>query len=280
MNELRSRRSSKIEDLDSPSDLKKLDLHLVKKTTTAHLSTKTLQIEEELAYDEVAVTLEESDYQKSADNSTIPSLSGSVTPASVLDGRLANFGVVTPGIYRSAWPASDTYDFVKSLNLKTIVTLVQREVEDTAYTAFLGLHGIKQYVIDMKGTKKQAIPVEMMKTILRLVLDKSNHPVLIHCNHGRHRTGCAVGVIRKIYGWDTQTILSEYLSFAHPKPRETDVRYLETVDPSLFLQEPSPEALPRRKTFLRTLIFTFIGTLIWLLTGFKFGNAMDRRHQG
>lgn len=121
MNELRSRRSSKIEDLDSPSDLKKLDLHLVKKTTTAHLSTKTLQIEEELAYDEVAVTLEESDYQKSADNSTIPSLSGSVTPASVLDGRLANFGVVTPGIYRSAWPASDTYDFVKSLNLKTIV---------------------------------------------------------------------------------------------------------------------------------------------------------------
>lgn len=37
----------------------------------------------------------------------------------------------------------------------------------------------------MSGTKKEAIPDKTMKAILRLVLDTQNHPILIHCNHGR-----------------------------------------------------------------------------------------------
>ena len=32
----------------------------------------------------------------------------------------------------------------------------------------------------------------------RLTLDRRRHPVLVHCNKGRHRTGCLVGCIRKI----------------------------------------------------------------------------------
>jgi tyrosine-protein phosphatase SIW14 len=37
----------------------------------------------------------------------------------------------------------------------------------------------------MKGTKKEDIPVATMKAILRVVLDRRNHPLLIHCNHGK-----------------------------------------------------------------------------------------------
>ena len=37
----------------------------------------------------------------------------------------------------------------------------------------------------MKGTKKEDIPIKTMKSILRLVLDRQNHPLLIHCNHGK-----------------------------------------------------------------------------------------------
>lgn len=264
--------------MDSLTEPQLVDFHTIKQTATTQPSTHILQLDGQVVYNEVAVSLEESDGQKSVDNSTAPSQSESVTPVSVLDGRLANFGVVTPGIYRSAWPTVDTYDFVKSLNLKTVVTLVRRDVEDEAYAALLQVNGIKHHVVDMKGTKKQAIPVEMMQTILRLVLDKSNHPVLIHCNHGRHRTGCAVGAIRKVYGWDTTTVVSEYQSFAYPKPRESDISYVTSIEPSLFFQEPSTiSTLPRREAFLRTLFFTFIGALIWLSTGFKFDN--NRPHQ-
>jgi hypothetical protein len=33
----------------------------------------------------------------------------------------ANFGVVVPGVYRSAYPQSTAYEFLADLNLKTIV---------------------------------------------------------------------------------------------------------------------------------------------------------------
>ena len=53
------------------------------------------------------------------------------------------------------------------------------------YGTFLHKNGIKHAVFDMKGTKKEAIPIATMKSILRVVLDRRNHPLLIHCNHGK-----------------------------------------------------------------------------------------------
>jgi len=73
---------------------------------------------------------------------------------------------------------------------------------------FMTANGIKHHVFDMKGTKKEAIPVRVMKSILRLVLDRQNHPLLIHCNHGK--VGSAlfrfVGRLRWGFGTDAQKI--------------------------------------------------------------------------
>ena len=63
-------------------------------------------------------------------------------------------------------------------------TLVDREYPE-GYESFMASHGIQHHVIGMRGTKKEAIPVPVMKSILRLVLDRQNHPLLIHCNHGK-----------------------------------------------------------------------------------------------
>ena len=40
-------------------------------------------------------------------------------------------------------------------------------------------------VIDMQGTKKVEIPGAIMHAIMKVILDDSNYPVLIHCNHGK-----------------------------------------------------------------------------------------------
>lgn len=64
-------------------------------------------------------------------------------------------------------------------------TLVQKDDVDEPYTNFMSSNGIRHHVINMKGTKKEAIPLRTMKAILRLVLNRENHPVLIHCNHGK-----------------------------------------------------------------------------------------------
>jgi tyrosine-protein phosphatase SIW14 len=62
-----------------------------------------------------------------------------------------------------------------------------RKKEDPGYVSFLEENGIKHHVVDMKGTKKETIPLELMRHILRIVLNKENYPLLIHCNRGRVR---------------------------------------------------------------------------------------------
>ncbi|KAJ9138600.1 Tyrosine phosphatase [Pleurostoma richardsiae] len=161
------------------------------------------------------------DYDDDASGSSEQDSDLHATPS----GQPLNFGVVVPGVYRSSFPKEGDYPFLKSLELKTVVTLVQKDFPET-YEPFLKANGIKHYVFDMKGTKKEEIPMKTMKAILRLVLDRQNHPLLIHCNHGKHRTGCVVAVVRKVSGWDLSTILDEYKSYATPKVRECDTKYI------------------------------------------------------
>lgn len=94
------------------------------------------------------------------------------------------------------------------------------------FRAFVHGNGINHQIFDMTGTKKADIPLHMMQSIMSLLVDETNHPVLIHCKQGKHRTGCAVGVLRKYHGWDTRSVLAEYQSYAQPKVRETDMNYL------------------------------------------------------
>ncbi|CAJ2511969.1 Uu.00g075940.m01.CDS01 [Anthostomella pinea] len=136
-----------------------------------------------------------------------------------------NFGTVLQGLYRSSYPEAEHYSFIQGLKLKTIVTLVSKEMPD-GFQQFMDANGITHKIFDMGGTKKEKIPVELMQSIIKVVTDKENYPMLIHCNQGKHRTGCVVGVIRMTNSWDTKRVLEEYTTFAAPKVRETDLKYL------------------------------------------------------
>lgn len=92
------------------------------------------------------------------------------------------------------------------------------------------------------------IPEDGIVAALNAVLDKRNHPMLIHCNKGKvnwigslvdstayalmrlfglytriqHRTGCLVGSLRKVQKWAFSSIFDEYIRFSAPKPRMMD----------------------------------------------------------
>ncbi|KAL2073214.1 hypothetical protein VTL71DRAFT_10538 [Oculimacula yallundae] len=142
------------------------------------------------------------------------------------NGRPSNFGVVLPGkIYRSSWPKNDDFAYLSSLRLKTVLSLVKNDFEPE-FKDFLKLNQIEHKVIDMPGTKKVGITPELMQSIMEIVLDEANHPILIHCNHGKHRTGCAVGVIRHVARWGVEAIIEEYRGYAEPKIRDCDLKYI------------------------------------------------------
>ncbi len=121
------------------------------------------------------------------------------------DGRPLNFGVVIPGkIYRSSWPMVEDFQYLESLRLKTVLwvgearvlglrmlilhsSLVQKGFSPE-FKGFLKQNDIRHRVIDMQGTKKVEITPANMHSIMEIVLDESNHPILIHCNHGKVRS--------------------------------------------------------------------------------------------
>ncbi|KAK1659610.1 tyrosine phosphatase [Colletotrichum godetiae] len=195
-----------------------------------------------------------------------------------IDGRPVNFGVVVPGVYRSSYPKPEDFGFIRNLGLKSIVTLVQKDDVDEPYTAFMSSNGIRHHVFNMKGTKKEAIPIRTMKSILRLVLDRQHHPLLIHCNHGKHRTGCVVGVVRKVTGWELNTIVDEYRAYAEPKIRDCDVKYLTDFDLSdlsnLFVHEANMRF--RIRHFMRVTLFTVFVVFVWFISGHRMQTTARR----
>ncbi|KAG0651994.1 tyrosine-phosphatase [Hyphodiscus hymeniophilus] len=143
------------------------------------------------------------------------------------EGRPIEFGIVIlDSVYRSSFPMVEDFQFLETLGLKTVISLVNKGFSNE-FEAFIKDNGINHVVIDMEGTKKVEIPDAIMHSVMEVVLNKANHPLLIHCNHGKHRTGCAVAVIRHVAGWKVNSIIQEYRSFAEPKVRDCDLKYIE-----------------------------------------------------
>ncbi|KAL4775500.1 tyrosine phosphatase family-domain-containing protein [Aspergillus nidulans var. acristatus] len=144
-----------------------------------------------------------------------------------------NFGEVVKGIYRCAFPQPWNLPALKTLGLRTIITLVD-EPYTQSHEKFLEETGITHHRIPFIANKDPAIktPERVVNAILRLMLNKSNHPILIHCNKGKHRTGCVTACFRKLQGWDRQDILNEYIRYSRPKQRLLDEVFIDEFDPS------------------------------------------------
>lgn len=127
-------------------------------------------------------------------------------------------------------------------------------------------------MFEMKGTKKEDIPHHTMSAILAVLLDKSHYPLLIHCNQGKHRTGCVVAAARRVSGWTLETALDEYKQFAEPKIRDCDVGYITNLDVTLLGQpqraisgRPSPFRVLKRSKVFFICLWT---VLVWAFVAF------------
>lgn len=176
-----------------------------------------------------------------------------------------NFSCVIPGVFRSSYPQAQDFAYLSQLKLKTIVTLVQKDLPE-GFQEFINGNGITHKIFDMAGTKKADIPLGLMRSIMEIIADRRYHPLLIHCNHGKHRTGCVVGVYRKWSGWDTASVVAEYQKFAAPKARGSDVKYLNEFKLTSLkhvMGEKHPHGI-RQFSFLT--IVAAISLVVWVLT--------------
>jgi len=145
-----------------------------------------------------------------------------------------NFAAVDKGVYRSGYPSRRNFSFLRNLKLKTVVYLCPEDYaeENADFFASLDTH---VYHFKLEGNKEPVVDIseEEIRRALKIVLDRRNHPLLIHCNKGKHRTGCLVGSLRKMQQWSLTSIFSEYQRFAGAKGRLLDQQFIELMNPKL-----------------------------------------------
>jgi tyrosine-protein phosphatase SIW14 len=139
-----------------------------------------------------------------------------------------NFAMVEPGVYRSSFPRSKNIPFLRTLKLKSVISLVPEEYPPKLLE-FYELSGIVLRSHGLEGNKWPFKGIEYIALCdtLQDILKEENRPLLIHCNKGKHRTGTVIGCLRKIRGWALTPILHEYLFYANPKTRLEDQRMIE-----------------------------------------------------
>ncbi|KAK6791912.1 hypothetical protein RDI58_010993 [Solanum bulbocastanum] len=144
-----------------------------------------------------------------------------------------NFSAVEDNcIYRSGLPQPSNFPFLQSLNLRSIIYLCPEPYPEENLE-FLRINNIKLFQFGIDGTKEpSAMSSSAITEALKVITDVRNHPVLIHCKRGKHRTGCLVGCLRKLQNWCMSAVVEEYKHFAGTKWRETDVKFLEKYDVS------------------------------------------------
>ncbi|XP_027063479.2 inositol diphosphatase DSP4 isoform X1 [Coffea arabica] len=158
-----------------------------------------------------------------------------------------NFAMVDNGIFRSGFPNSTNFSFLQSLSLRSIIYLCPEPYPE-ANTDFLMANGIQLYQFGIDGAKEPFvnIPEDTIREALKVVIDARNHPLLIHCKRGKHRTGCLVGCLRKLQRWCLTSVFDEYQRFAAAKARISDQRFMELFDTSSFKHLPMPFSCSKR----------------------------------
>ncbi|GMP53853.1 hypothetical protein CsSME_00019200 [Camellia sinensis var. sinensis] len=182
-----------------------------------------------------------------------------------------NFAMVDNGIFRSGFPDTANFPFLQSLGLRSIICLCPEPYPE-ANAEFVKSNGIQLFQFGIEGCKEDHslsksiskrirsichssrnttvhpnieleepfvnIPEDTIREALKVVLDEKNHPLLIHCNRGKHRTGCLVGCFRKLQRWCLSSVFDEYQRFAAAKSRVSDQRFMELFDASSFKHLP------------------------------------------
>ena len=134
-------------------------------------------------------------------------------PSPQARGEMVRFQEVESGkIYRGGQPESlADYALLQRLGIHTIINLktTRQEIEQEAALAkSFGMTMISRPTGTFFGATDEEVD-----EIQSLLQDPKLQPLLIHCRHGKDRTGLMIGIYRvETQGWGPQEAYSEMLS--------------------------------------------------------------------
>lgn len=139
-----------------------------------------------------------------------------------------NLHRITPTLYRSAQPRIANVAALKSLGIRTIVSL--RSFNDDR-KVFAG-HDIRLVRVPINTWSID--DAKVLRALVAIRDAEKQGPVLIHCMHGADRTGVVAAVYRMaVQGWDKESARLEMLrgGYGYHTLWRNIPRYIDRLDP-------------------------------------------------
>lgn len=161
-------------------------------------------------------------------------------------------------VYRSAFPTSKNFRFLKRLKLKTVISLIPRNAGAGAETGEDDLRkfcldsNISHQVFPVSGTQEPLANDEndpnapapthaLCANVLTLCIDPDRLPVLIHCTNGAHVTGLIIALLRRLQKYSAEYYGEEFARFTKNHSMDADE---ESFIGRFFLEITLPGRLP------------------------------------
>lgn len=116
-----------------------------------------------------------------------------------------------PILIRSPQPDSDDlHELQTKYQLRTVINLrgerlAEWYVDESLTCALLGIR-----LIDIKASGRHPPSNAQIQEFLEILKDKSNYPILLHCQGGIHRTGVYIAIYRlMVQHWAPNEVLAE-----------------------------------------------------------------------
>lgn len=110
--------------------------------------------------------------------------------------NIPNFYQVDKRLYRGGQPKPEGFQKLKSLGIKTVISLRGEDEKAGNEKETLKALGINFYNLPMSVYTRPKD--EQIILFLETVLNKNNQPVFVHCDSGRDRTGTIVAMYRVV----------------------------------------------------------------------------------
>jgi len=139
---------------------------------------------------------------------------------------LPNFFKVSDDLYRGAQPTAEGFRELEKMGVKTDVNLRSFHSDSSL------LEGTKLGYENINVKAWHAEDEDLVR-FLKIVTDKKNTPVFVHCQYGADRTGMVVAVYRMaVQGWTKDEAIEEMTQggFGFHKTWENLVTYLRKLD--------------------------------------------------
>lgn len=131
------------------------------------------------------------------------------------------FSTVQDNVYRGAYPRDVNLAFLRTLQLKTIISLTPEPISpesDPTLFEFCESYNVQlvHFEVGLGGKgKKRAVPIGYhdVLDVLHYIVHSTYAPIYVHCVNGGQITSLVVACLRKLQFWSSITIFNEFIDF-------------------------------------------------------------------